>query len=323
MNGGRTRSTSADPNLAQAVRTTAPPSNADAHAGLGHRGAILLLCFCAVCWSIAGVFTRLLERAEGFEVTFWRSLFCMIGVTAALIWQERGNPLRPVLAMGRAGLISGVMWAVMFTCFMLALARTSTANTLLVSSISPLLAAVLAWIVLKQQVRGGTWIAIVMALGGIWWMVRDGVSAEGLSGMLIALGVPIASAINLVVLKKMHAQVNLAPAVLIGAVLSCIATLPLAWPLSATGNDLAILALLGLVQLALPCMLMVRVARYLAPHEIALIGLLEVVLGPMWAWLGAGEAMGAATMQGGLVVLAALAGNELFAWRMRPAASVR
>ncbi len=104
-----------------------------------------------------------------------------------------------------------------------------------------------------------------MALGGIWWMVHDGVSAQGLSGMLIALGVPIAAAINLVVLKKMHAQVNLAPAVLIGAVLSCLLTLPLAWPLTATGNDLAILALLGLVQLALPCMLMVRVARSPGP----------------------------------------------------------
>ncbi len=323
MSGGRTRSASAPSRIPTAVRAAAATAQGDAHAGLGHRGAILLLCFCAVCWSIAGVFTRLLERAEGFEVTFWRSLFCMIGVTIALVWQERGNPLRPVLAMGRAGLISGVMWAVMFTCFMLALARTSTANTLLVSSISPLLAALLGWIVLKQRVPGGTWVAIAVALVGIWWMVRDGVSAQGLSGMLIALGVPIASAVNLVVLKKMHAQVNLAPAVLIGAVLSCIATLPLAWPLTATSNDLAILALLGLIQLALPCMLMVRVARYLAPHEIALICLLEVVLGPLWAWLGAGEAMGAATMQGGLLVLAALAGNELFAWRMRPAATVR
>jgi drug/metabolite transporter (DMT)-like permease len=149
------------------------------------------------------------------------------------------------------------------------------------------------------------------------------VSAQGLSGMLIALGVPIAAAINLVVLKKMHAQVNLAPAVLIGAVLSCLLTLPLAWPLTATGNDLAILALLGLVQLALPCMLMVRVARFLEPHEIALICLLEVVLGPIWAWLGAGEAMSVATIQGGLLVLAALAGNELLAWRMRPASAVR
>ena len=74
-------------------------------------------------------------------------------------------------------------------------------------------------------------------------------------------------------------------------------------------HDLSILALLGIVQLALPCMLMVRAAKHLAPQEMALIGLLEVVLGPIWAWLGAGETMPPATIQGGLLVLAALVLN--------------
>lgn len=284
---------------------------------LPHRRAVALLVFCTVCWSLAGVGTRLLERAEGFEITFWRSAFCIVGVAIALAWQERGRVLRPVVAMGRAGVVSGVMWAVMFTCFMLALTRTSVANTLLVSSLSPLIAALLARLLLGERIGGGTWVAIAAALAGIWWMVRDGVSAEGAGGMLIALGVPIAAAVNLVVLKRMHAQVDLAPAVLLGGVFSCVATLPLAWPLSATEHDLAILAFLGFVQLALPCMLLVRVARSLAPQEIALIALLEVVLGPIWAWIGAGEAMTRATIEGGVIVLAALAVNEAVAWHRR------
>ncbi len=110
---------------------------------------------------------------------------------------------------------------------------------------------------------------------------------------------PVAAAINLVTLRRMRAPVDLAPAVLIGALFSCVATLPLIWPASISAHDLRILALLGVVQLALPCMLMVRAARHLAPQEIALIALLEVVLGPIWAWLGAGEAIPVATMQGG------------------------
>lgn len=276
-----------------------------------HAGAVALLAFCALCWSIAGVFTRLLERAEGFEITFWRSLFCLAGVSAALAWTERGRPWRPVVAMGWIGLVSGAMWAVMFVCFIVALTRTSVANTMLVSSVTPLLSALLARAVLGEPVGRSTMLAIAAALAGIWWMVRDGVSAEGLSGMLIALGVPVAAAINLVLLRRSRAKVDLAPAVLIGAVISCAITLPLAAPLEASPRDLAILALLGLVQLALPCMLMVRAARLLSAHEIALVSLLEVVLAPVWAWIGAGEAMGAATIQGGLMVIAALAVNEL------------
>ncbi|MEK9720313.1 MAG: EamA family transporter, partial [Quisquiliibacterium sp.] len=168
---------------------------------------------------------------------------------------------------------------------------------------------VLAWAVLGERVRAGTWCAIAIAVFGIWWMVRQGVSSQGAIGMLVALGVPMAVAINLVTLRAMHARVDLAPAVLLGALFSCLATLPLISVSTIGLHDLSILALLGIVQLALPCMLMVRAAKHLAPQEMALIGLLEVVLGPIWAWLGAGETMPPATIQGGLLVLAALALN--------------
>jgi drug/metabolite transporter (DMT)-like permease len=64
-------------------------------------------------------------------------------------------------------------------------------------------------------------------------------------------------------------------------------------------------------------MLMVRAAMFLAPHEIALLGLLEVVLGPLWTALFAGERPGLATLEGGALVLVALALNELLAQRER------
>jgi drug/metabolite transporter (DMT)-like permease len=203
------------------------------------------------------------------------------------------------------------MWAVMFTCFMIALTRTSVANTLLVIGLAPLLAALLARVVLGQTIRRITWAAIIAAGAGIWWMVHEAISVDGPTGILIALGVPLASAINLVTLRRVHAELDLAPAVLVGALISCAAMLPLAWPLATGGRDLLILAFLGAFQLALPCWLMVRALAWLAPHEVALIALLEVVLGPLWAWLFVGEATHAATLQGGVVVLAALVVNTL------------
>ncbi len=287
-----------------------------------HRRAAFLLAFCALLWSIAGVVTRHLDRADGFEVTFWRSLFCALAVLAILGWQRRGRAFASVRAMGWPGLFSGAMWGVMFTCFMLALTRTSVANTLLVMSVSPLLAALLGRIVLGTRIPATTLLAILVAGAGIAWMVRDDASADGFDGMAIALAVPLAAAINIVTLKRNGAGVDLAPAVLIGALLSCAATAPLAWPFAATSaHDLALLALLGTVQLGIPCFLMIRAVRHLAPHEVALIALLEVVFGPVWAWLGAGEAIPAATIQGGLLVLAALAGNALSTRRAAPAAA--
>ncbi len=282
-----------------------------------HRNAVLTLIFCTICWSIAGVATRHLERAEGFEIAFWRSLFCALFVIGALSWQHRSRWWRVLGGSGAAGIASGLMWAVMFTCFMIALAHTTVANTLVVMSVAPLLAALLARVAQGQPIAPRTWAAIALAGTGIFWMVRDGLSGDGLSGMAIAFAVPVASATNIILLKRSGSRVDLVPAVAIGALISCALTLPVAWPVSASLHDLLILAMLGFVQLGLPCMLLVRAARHLAPHEIALLALLEVVFGPLWAWLGAGEQPSVATLQGGTLVVVALVLNALVSMRLR------
>jgi len=290
-----------------------------------HARAIVLMIVAAALWSIAGVVTRHLSphmQAEGrFEITFWRSLFAALTVAGYFVLVRREG-LRPVLATGWPGLLSGGMWAVMFIFFMIALTLTTVANTLLVMSIGPLLTAVLAWLVLRAPVPGRTWVAIGAAtLGMAWMFARGGGALPGgnhVAGMLVALAVPLASAVNLVLLQKTRARVDLVPAVFLGGAVSAALMLPLALPLQAAPRDIALLAVLGIFQLGLPCMLMVVAARHLSAPEISLLALLEVVLGPLWAWLGAGEVPAAATVGGGLLVLAALVANEAAALRTRP-----
>ena len=295
------------------VETLAPdPFDHAVVASARHRRAVLTMAFCALCWSSAGGLVRLLERQDGIQLTFLRSLFCALAVAGLLAWRRRGNPLKPVVAMGWPGMISGLMWAIMFTTFTIAITLTTVANTLLVLSMAPFFAAVLGRIVLKERVVSRTWLAMSAAGFGIWWMVRHGISSEGYLGMAIALACPVASAINVVTLRKTHTRVDLMPAVLVGAVVSLVAMAPFALPLAPSTRDVAIIAFLGIFQLAMPCMLLVRATRFLSPHEVALIALLEVVLSPIWAWLFGGEAMSAATIQGGLLVIGALVANELF-----------
>lgn len=280
----------------------------------------------ATLWSVAGVVTRHLSpsmQTQGrFEITFWRSLFAALFVAGYLVFVRREG-FRPLVAGGLPGLISGTMWAVMFCAFMLALTLTTTANTLLVLSLGPLVTALLTRAVLRTPVAPRTWAAIVAVMIGMAWMfARGGGALPGgnhVAGMLIAFSVPLASAVNLVTLQKTRARVDLIPAVFLGGALCAAAMLPFAWPFQAGGRDIALLALLGFFQLGLPCMLMVAAARHLAAPEIALLALLEVVLGPLWAWLGAGEVPATATLYGGAIVLGALALNELAALRRVPA----
>lgn len=276
--------------------------------------AVVLMVVAPVLWSSAGVVTRHIERAQPLEQVFWRSLFAFLFVAVFLIL--RSNPVKAVRAAGLPGLFSGAMWAVMFTAFVIALSLTTTANTLVTMSISPLLTVIAARIVLSDPIPLRTWIAAIAAAAGIAWMFNEGTTANEpthVAGMLVALVVPVASALNLVALRASGARVDLIPAVMLGGALSCLIALPLALPFTASSRDILLLALLGIFQLGLPCMLLVMASRSLLAPELALLGLLEVVLGPLWAWLGAGEAPAAATLTGGALVIAALAGNELAA----------
>ena len=275
-----------------------------------HGRAVMLMVGACILWSTAGVVTRLLDAPRSWEVAFWRSLFAAISMAAILGWTRRRRAWAAVLAIGRAGILSGLMFCAMFTCFMLALTRTTVANALVVNSLYPVFAALLGWSVLGMRLPVQSWIAIVAAVAGMGWMFAAGLG-PGLVGTLIAFGVPVAAAVNVVALRKWGSDVDLAPAVLLGGLLSALLTLPFALPLEANAHDLALLAALGMFQLAVPCMMLVAASRVLPPAEVALLTLLEAVLGPLWAWLGVGERPAAATLTGGGIVLLAIAGNEL------------
>ena len=291
---------------------------------LTHSRAVLLMVAITLMWSIAGVVTRHLESARSFEVTFWRSFFTLLSLLVILPLFQGREVFSRIRHGGRSLWISGVCWCFMFTAFMMALTLTSVANVLVTLAVLPFLTALLARIVIGHRIAMRTWLAIAVAGLGIGWMFGGDLQSNGdgsqLAGTLVALLVPMAGAVNWTVVQRSQAQgdkVDLVPAVMVGAFISSLVTLPLALPLTATAHDIALLAMLGLVQLAIPCVLSVRCASVLKAPEIALLALLEIIFGILLAWLGAGEVPGTNVLTGGALVLGALMANELLGWRQR------
>ena len=279
-------------------------------------------------WSIAGVVTRHLEAARSFEVTFWRSAFNAVALVAALLAMRGPRLWADIRRGGWALWVSGLCWAVMYTNFMVAITLTTVATVLITMSIAPLLTALFARVFLHHRLPARTWVAIGVAGLGIAWMFGRQAFAPGVSmtGALVALGVPIAGATNWTLLQHLHqqhardpsvAEPDMLPAVLLGAVMSALVTLPLSLPFSATGHDLGLLGLLGVVQLAIPCLIAVAMAKVLPAPEISLICLLEVIFGVLLAWVGAGEAPGPTALTGGALVIGALLVNEWLGLRER------
>jgi drug/metabolite transporter (DMT)-like permease len=294
-----------------------------------HRRAVYLMLLVTLLWSTAGVVTRHLEAARGFELTFWRSGFNALALIIGLRWLRGPALWAQLRAAPRLVWLSGLCWAVMFTAFMVALSLTSVANVLVTMALGPLLTALLSRLVLKKAMPARTWWAIALASVGIAWMFghelgqgRADSSGQSVLGMLVALGVPLAAATNWCVLQHVghgrdpnHGVDDMPLAVLFGALISALGMLPLAWPMQAGPLDLTLLAGLGIFQLAIPCLLVVRLSRVLSGPELALLSQLELLMGVLWAWAWAGEDPSSATLLGGAMVLLALLANELLAWR--------
>src|SRR5512140_3657826 len=217
---------------------------------LTHTRAVFLMVAVTLMWATAGVVTRHLEQARSFEVTFWRSFFTVGSLLVILPFFQGREVFSKIRHGGAALWISGVCWCVMFTAFMVALTLTSVANVLVTMAAGPFLTALLARVILGSRIPARTWMAIVVAGAGIAYMYAAQVSAGQMAGTLVALCVPVAGAVNWTIVQRSQARgqnIDLAPAVLVGAVVSALATLPFALPLQADGHDITLLALLGLV----------------------------------------------------------------------------
>ncbi len=288
---------------------------------LTHARAVFLMIAVTLMWSIAGVVTRQLDSARGFEITFWRSFFTVLSLLIILpLWQGKGV-FKTFHWKSLSFWISGVCWSVMFTAFMVALSLTSVGNVLVTMAIGPLLTALMARIFIGHQLPARTWGAIAVACAGMAYMFGqqlDVRQAGAALGMAVAFCVPVAGAVHWTVVQRAQAhgeQLDFVPCVLIGAIISSVTVLPLSFPFIATSSDVGWLALLGLVQLAIPCVLAVVCARVLKAPEVSLLALLEVIFGITWAWVFAGEKPTHAVLIGGALVIGALVLNEVLGWK--------
>lgn len=270
-----------------------------------------------ICWSSAGVLVRHMQVSDAWEITFWRSIFMSMFLTGWLWQQHRSRAWQRVHAVGLAGLLSGTLFTLMFIGFIFALSRTTVANTLIVVGSAPFFAAMFGRLFLREYVAPRTWLAMLAAFCGIVVMFFGAVSHERWIGALIALVVPVAYGLNVALLRRMHATVDMIPAILVAGVMSALVTFPFALPIEATGRDLLLLAIMGAVQLGLGCILMTIASRHLSAAELGLVSILETVFGTLSVWALVGERPSNAALAGGVIVIGALAANQFFVMRQQ------
>ncbi len=278
---------------------------------------LLLMMGAGICWSLSGIIVRNTSVSNNWEVVFWRSCFSFLFL-AGWLGATHGREVIPELRrVGWIGLVSGALFATMITFFLLALTLTTVANTQAIVCLAPFTGALAGWVLLRERLPVRTCIAMAFALAGVTLMFVESLGTGRMLGNAVALFVPLAYGVNVALLRKSHAQGDMVMAVLIGSLISALVTLPLAWPFQVSSHDLTLLAFMGVVQLAIGCILFVRATPHLTAAEISLIGLMESLLAPLWVWIGVGERPSNTALIGGVIVIGSLLLNEVFALRRK------
>jgi len=267
-----------------------------------HRRGRTYVALAAIAWSTAGLFQRELTVDLATQLA-GRAFFAVLAILAFVAVAERGGVVRGFRAIGRAGLVMAVLMAISSGAFIAALNYTSVANVLFLQALAPVLAAVFGTFV-GEPVARRTWVAMSVAVAGVALMV-GGPSHPSLAGFTLSVVMSVSFAATIVITRHQR-QVSMAPATCLSQLLVFLCAAPFASASSIGGEDLALLAGLGVTQIGLGLIFLSIGARLIPAAEVALITLLEIVLGPLWVWLALGERPGTTTLVGGAIVLGAV-----------------
>ena len=256
----------------------------------------------AIAWSTAGLFQRELSVNVGAQLA-GRAFFAVLGLLVFIALSEHGRVSRAFRSIGGAGLAVTAFMAVSSGSFLIALNYASVASVLFMQALSPIIAALIGR-ALGEPVSRRTWIAMVIAIGGVTLMV-GGPGRPSLIGFLLSLLMSLTFA-GTIVITRHRRDVSMAPATCLSQVVVFVLAAPFASYGSIGAKDTLLLVLLGVTQIGLGLIFLSIGGRLLPAAEVALITLLEIVLGPMWVWVFLSERPSTATLVGGAIVLAAV-----------------
>lgn len=276
-------------------------------------GTGVALCLAAgTIWSLMGLGLRQIEAASVWQILFWRSVGMIPVLFGFMWWTSRGRPLAALRDVGPAGVIGGLGLVLAFSGAIYAFQTTTVANAVLLFAASPFVAAILGWLALREPVYPRTWIAIAIALSGMYLMVNDGLETGAIAGNLAALASALGFGIFSVALRWGRVGDTM-PVAFLGSIFSTLfagAVLVLGGePIPAGPQDMAVAFAIGFFVVALGMVLFTLGSRVVPAAELTLLSLVEVLLGPIWVWLALGETASRNTLIGGAVLLAGVLFN--------------
>jgi drug/metabolite transporter (DMT)-like permease len=252
-----------------------------------------------------------LSAVPAWDVAFWRGFLIFASVSLLLFLREKTTFVSRIKSQGLPLVVSGLLWGSTGVLFVISVKLTIAANVLVMMSLSPLYAAIFSYFLLKEKIRRGSFLMIILAVLGIYIIFSGKIEIGNILGDILALFIPVSLGFNLVWMRRFRG-ISMPSAVIIGGLVAAVISLPFINPLAIPLKSFIYLALLGLGAIPAAQLLIAAGTGFIPASETALIMMLESVIGPFWVWIFMGEVPPGRTFIGGAILLTGVFANSVF-----------
>ena len=258
-----------------------------------HLTGVVLVVLSALVFSTSGVFTKGVH-AGAWEIIFWRGSF-----------------KREFVRMGASGWAVALIGASGSAAFIPAFKLTTMAHVMLIYAAVPLLAAILAWLWIRERMTRRVALGCVSAISSVAFIVQGSFGAGDLRGDWLALWMTMVMATVMVIYRRFPHTPAAGPAALSSIVLlppGLLYGAPFAVPL----GEFVAMAAFGLI-FAIASVTLAEGVKRIPAAETALLSALETPLVPVFGWLFFAKLLPIATFLGGALILVAVISTQVVA----------
>ncbi len=246
-----------------------------------------------------------LVNLDDFSLIFYRSALPIVTILIFLIYTYQKSFLKSFYLIGIPGIIYAIIYAITHICFVYSIQNTAVANTLVLIASAPIFAALFSVFILKEIPSLFTWIVILISMFAMVIIGVGSFTTTGLYGDLMALIVAAGMGFSMV-LVRLFKNKDLVPACLLGCLIAAIYALPFGISFNLNNEQIVFLLIMCILILPIPFMILTISPKFAPAHEVALIFLLESVLGTAWVWFIINESPPINTIIGGTLLIASV-----------------
>ena len=206
-----------------------------------HKG--ILLALIGVLFITPDSLSIRLISINSWDLMFYRGLIPFICLLVLLLFVYKKNFIKICLAIGYAGILNAILVALGNITFVASLENTNVANTLIMISLAPFMAAIFSSIFLKEYPNRRTWITMLICFFFVIYIFYDSYESNKLLGDILGLTTAVIIGASSVVIRYGKFR-NFLPSLMLGKLFTMVFTIFFVTSLALEGTDILLILII-------------------------------------------------------------------------------